>query len=211
MAATPRKQAYAPTLPPEQRREQLLDAALAIIDERGVSGVTIERVAKTVGVTRPVVYKQFTDADHILRTLLDRETQRALEQLAPMLPSLADARDPVEVTVHATRAYLQAVAAEPLRWRTILLPVGENPGVVRKRLQDGRAVIRSRLEPLFAWGLQERNVRRDIDVEVLARMAMSLLEEAGRIVLTESDEFPPERLVAFIDAFTAQFFENAAP
>jgi AcrR family transcriptional regulator len=204
-SATPGKRPYAPHLPPELRREQLLDAALAITDEHGASGVTVERVARTAGVTRPVVYGQFTDADHVLRALLDRETQRALEQLTPMLPTPSAAQDPVEIAVTAARAYLQAITAEPLRWRAILLPVGESSPLVAERVQQGRALIRSRLEPLFAWALAERGVRLPIDVPVLARLALSLLEESGRIVLTEADEFPPERLVAFVEAFSVQF------
>lgn len=207
-AAAP-KRPYAPHLPPEERREQLLDVALAIIDELGVPGVTVQRVAQRAEVTPPVVYGQFKDAAAILTALLDRETQRALEQLAPMLPELAEARDPVEVTVHAARAFLQAVVDEPLRWHTILLPIGHSPSPVRRRLEEGRALLRSRLEPLFAWGLEQREVQHDIDVEVLARLTVALLEETGRTVLTEPDAYPPERLVSFVEGFTRQFFEGA--
>ncbi len=54
---------YAPRLPPEQRREQLLDAALCLIVERGYAGVSIEAVARIAGITRPVVYDHFPNLD----------------------------------------------------------------------------------------------------------------------------------------------------
>lgn len=214
MAAMPRQSAaglkrpYAPHLPAEERREQLLDVALAIIDELGVPGVTVQRVAQRADVTPPVVYGQFKDAAEILRTLLDRETQRALEQLVPMLPDLSTMRDPVEVTVQAARAFLQAVVDEPLRWHTILLPIGQNPGAVRRRLEHSRALIRSQMEPLFAWGLEQRHVQHDIDVDLLARFVLAGLEEAGRVALTDPDAYPPERLIRFVEAFTTQFFDG---
>ena len=46
---------YAPRLPPEERREQLIDAALEVILERGYARISIEAIARTAGITRPVV------------------------------------------------------------------------------------------------------------------------------------------------------------
>ena len=46
-------------MPPAQRREQLIDAALQVILDQGYSGVSIEAVAREAGVTRPVVYDHF--------------------------------------------------------------------------------------------------------------------------------------------------------
>ena len=54
MSTAPRRP-YAPRLPPEERRTQLLDAALAIVAEQGVSAVSIEAIARRADVTRPVV------------------------------------------------------------------------------------------------------------------------------------------------------------
>ena len=43
-----------------ERHEQLLDVTLDLVVERGFHAVTIEAVAQAAGVTRPIVYKQFT-------------------------------------------------------------------------------------------------------------------------------------------------------
>ena len=72
---------YAPRMPPEQRREQLIDAALSVILEQGYSGVSIEAVARTAGVTRPVVYDHFLNLGRLLHALVEREEHIALEQL----------------------------------------------------------------------------------------------------------------------------------
>ena len=59
-AAKPRRP-YAPRMAPEQRREQVLDAALRVILELGYSGVSIEAIAREAGVTRPVIYDHFAN------------------------------------------------------------------------------------------------------------------------------------------------------
>jgi len=55
-ATARRNRPYAPRLLPEQRREQLLDVVLDVIDTDGVASVSMDAVARRAGVTRPVVY-----------------------------------------------------------------------------------------------------------------------------------------------------------
>ena len=88
-AALRRNRPSAARMTPDQRREQLLDIVLEIIATDGVGAVSIDRVARSVGVSRPVVYGVFADTDDMLRASLDREEQRALAQLAPALTALA--------------------------------------------------------------------------------------------------------------------------
>src|SRR5438445_13112457 len=79
---------YAPRMPPAERREQLIDAALSVILEHGYSGVSIEAIARTAGVTRPVVYDHFPNLGKLLQALIEREEHYALEQLARVVPEV---------------------------------------------------------------------------------------------------------------------------
>src|SRR5438309_6882950 len=49
-ASGPARRRYAPRMPPAQRREQLIDAALGVILDHGYGGVSIEAIARTAGV-----------------------------------------------------------------------------------------------------------------------------------------------------------------
>ena len=51
-----RERVRAAHLGPERRRPQVLDAALKIAVERGSHAVSMEAVAQSMGVTKPVVY-----------------------------------------------------------------------------------------------------------------------------------------------------------
>ena len=60
-------------LPREARREHFLDVAAVLVAEGGVDAVTMEGVAAAAGVSKGLGYAYFTNADDLLRALLERE------------------------------------------------------------------------------------------------------------------------------------------
>src|SRR5438445_5322450 len=114
---------YAPRMPPEQRREQLIDAALGVILDHGYGGVSIEAIAKTAGVTRPVVYDHFPNLGTLLQTLIEREEQYALAQLEQIVPKDPGDVEPAALFASGVKRFLDAVASRPATWRIILLPL----------------------------------------------------------------------------------------
>ncbi|MFD8481546.1 TetR/AcrR family transcriptional regulator [Kitasatospora sp. NPDC059673] len=204
----PAKRPYAPRMAPAERREQLLDAALEIINCDGVAAVSVDAVAKAAGVTRPVVYGQFTDADHLLRALLEREGERAQAQLAATLPGDLDGADPVEVFTGVARGYYDAVVTAPSRWRAILLPVDGSPPAVRKYKERSDALIREQFAQVVRWFLRDADDAAELDIELLIRVLLAALEEGGRLVLNAPDEYPPERLTAMARFLAETFFHR---
>jgi AcrR family transcriptional regulator len=196
MATAPRRQ-YAPRLPPEERRTQLLDAALALIAEHGYDGVSMEGVAREAGVTKPVVYDLFPNRGELLRALLQREEERALRELATAIPFPPPTDpDPDDVLVDGIIAYLRAVAANPMAWRLILLPTEGMPDVVREHVDQGRAEVVRQLEALIAWGIQRRGGPTDLDVALAAQGLLAVGEHGARLVMTDPEHYSPERIGA---------------
>src|SRR5437764_3238066 len=107
-------------MPSEQRREQLLDAALEVILAEGYAGVSIEAVARAAGVTRPVIYDHFPNLDKLLQALIEREETYALAQLAEVVPEVPPNGRPADVFAGSVRRFLDAVASRPHTWRIIL-------------------------------------------------------------------------------------------
>jgi AcrR family transcriptional regulator len=194
-----KKRPYAPRLPPAERREQLLDAALAVIAERGYAGVSMEAIARAAGVTKPVVYDLFANLGELLRALLEREEARALAQLAEAMPT-APSSDPDEVVVDGFNAFLGAVRANPASWRLILMPAEGTPDLVREHVDAGRRDVRERLEELLEWGIAARGGPPGIDLELAAQSLIAVGEQMARLVLTEPDRFTAERIAAFLRA-----------
>src|SRR5919204_3630953 len=92
---------YSPRRPREERREQLLDAALSVLDADGFAGLTIEGVAREAGLAKTVVYDTFGGREELLRALLAREQERALSALAAALPEPPLPDDPEQVLTEA--------------------------------------------------------------------------------------------------------------
>ena len=79
---------------PEDRREQLLDAALRVLSRDGFDSGTIEGVAQEAGVSRPVVYDAFPGGlDELSLALLDRTQKRALRQALALLSEVGTIED----------------------------------------------------------------------------------------------------------------------
>jgi AcrR family transcriptional regulator len=182
---------------PEKRREQLIDAALSVIVEQGYEGVSIEAVARTAGVTRPVIYDHFSNLGRLLQALIEREESYALAQLAEVVPSAPPEGNPPELFAAGVRRFLDAVASRPNTWRIILLPPEGTPTMVREQVETNRAQLLERLTQSVAWVVDRASIRAELDIEICARAILRLSEEAGRMVLIDPERFSPGRYERF--------------
>jgi AcrR family transcriptional regulator len=194
--AAPRRP-YAQRLPLKARRAQVLDVALRIIAEQGFAAVSMESIAREAGVTRPVVYSAFGNLQVLLAALLRREQQRALRQLNAVVPADPRGREPDDVLVGGLADFLAIVRRSPLTWRLILLPVEGAPAILQRQVERQRALLGRRIAALVRWGLEARGGPLGLDDELLAQLILSAGEEFGRLVLTDPEHFPPERLTGF--------------
>lgn len=188
---------YAPRMPPPQRREQLLDAALKVILEQGYEGVSIEAIARAAGVTRPVIYDHFPNLGRLLQALIEREENYALAQLGAIVPGSPREGDPAELFANGVRRFLDAVATRPDTWRIILLPPEGTPAIVRQHVETNRALVLARVAQFVSWASERLEVPVELDIEICARAMLRLSEEAGRMVLTDPERFSPERYERF--------------
>lgn len=183
---------YAPRMAPELRREQVLDAALDVIVKDGVHKVSIDTVAKEAGVSRPVIYGLFEDSKQLLRACLDREEAAALAQLAEAVPR-TPTDDPAKAVSECLATFLAAVHDAPNRWRAIFMLADSSTPAFRRRLESGRQAM---IAALTTFVRSSTPVKRhgDVDVELTARTIYALFWDAGRLVLAEPDDFPPQRI-----------------
>jgi AcrR family transcriptional regulator len=194
-ADRPRKRRpYAPRVPIERRREQLLDAALAVIVSDGYDRVSIDAIAKKADVARSVVYGAYENLAALLTALLDRQEARAFERLLETIPSAQALRDPAAFASETLRRMSTMLREDPDTWRLILLPPGNMPTAVRDRIEADRERFRLRIEQWISLVPADRS-GPDIDPQVLAHALVACAEHFGRLALTEPGKFDPSRLV----------------
>lgn len=194
----------APRLPPEQRREQLLDTTLELVtDARSFDDVSMESVARAAGVTKPVVYDFFANRGELLAGLIEREEQRTLAELASAIPAppWLD-QDPDDVMKQAIETFLDAVQENPRRWILILHPAEGTPEEIRAKVEEIREGIVRLATDLLEVGLAVRRSSTAIDLDLVARMLVGNAEEGARLMLQHPDEYPRERLLGFVDWMT---------
>lgn len=187
---------YSPRRPREERREQLLDATLRLLDSEGFASLSIEGIAREAGLAKTVVYDSFGNRERLLTALLDREQQRALGVLAAAMPQPPLPEDPRRVLTESLTRLLEGVREHPETWRLILLPPEGTPPVVRKTVDSQRALLVRQLEPIVEWGLKLTGAPA-LDPELATHALVAAIESAIRLTLTDPERFPPERFAGF--------------
>ena len=187
---------YSPRRPRAERREQLLDAALRLLDSGGFGDVTVEGVAREAALAKTVVYDTFGNREAMLTALLAREQERALSSLDAAMPKPPLPDDPRQVLKEALATLLARVREHPETWRLILLPPEGTPPVVRKTVDRQRALLVRQLEPIVAWGLKRIGADQ-LDSELATHALVGSCEEVVRLTLTQPDRFPARRFADF--------------
>lgn len=189
-----RKRPYAPRLPIEQRREELLDAALRVIVRDGFDKISIEAIAQETGVTRPVVYGAYDGLQPLLHALLDRTQNRALGQAMRLLNESGNATDIDAWLVAATDTLIDVVQQDPETWGSILNLAAGAPALVRDRIAETRELIRQYLASALEAGIQLRG-GPDLDPQILSHLVLATAEEFGRLILEDPPRYEKQRLV----------------
>ena len=184
-------------LGPEKRRPQVLDAALAIAIESGAARVSIDAIAKRMGVTRPVVYACFPSREALLDALLSREERKLLQGVLAALPSTPPIFKPERLVIHGFQALLRVVLENTGAWELVFSPVPDPSvsarfGVAREKVQARVALL---MKPaLVAAGVKD--IQRKLPV--LVELFMSVGDAAVRSQVKYGHQWTPDELGAFV-------------
>lgn len=64
-----------------QRREQLISVARRLFADNGMAGTSVEEIAATAGVSKPVIYEHFGSKDGLYAVVVDREVRHLQDSL----------------------------------------------------------------------------------------------------------------------------------
>ncbi|GAA4402366.1 TetR/AcrR family transcriptional regulator [Tsukamurella soli] len=211
MADRPRRK-YAPRLPPAERREQVLDAALAALHGRSLDDLSMESVAAQAGIAKPVIYSVFATRDDMIVSLLGREHERGLTQIEAALPlSVSGHADAVTAYTRTVDAFIRAVVAAPERWRLILTVPEHAPHQYRDDLRKGRRAVLDRTKSLAMSIADEAPGPGDLDPVLLGHAMLSIAEMLGRISIASPDRYTPAELTAFATELARRTLQPARP
>lgn len=183
-------------LGPERRRPLVLDAALKLFVERGYDGTSMDAIAQAAGVTKPVVYACYPSKEELFAALLDREEERALGQIASVLPASPDPGNPEAMLAEAFTTFFRAVADSPDTYRVIVLGEGGAAAGLVSRVNAGRERLIDVIAALARSWLEDRAASTDPDLaaRLIGYSVVALAEAGARAILSEPERWTPETL-----------------
>jgi AcrR family transcriptional regulator len=110
-------------IPRSAAQLRVLDAALALISERGVSATSLQMIADRIGVTKAAVYHQFRTKDEIVIALTERELGG--------LEGVLEAAEAESDRVQARELLLRRVVDLAIERRTAVSVLQFDPVIVR--------------------------------------------------------------------------------
>ena len=93
-------------LDPEVRKHMILDRTAALVAADGIAAVTMDRVAREAGVSKPLVYAYFPNVTTLLQELLLRDQRRLWDE---QTTAVSEAKDFDELIRFTTQTYLKHV------------------------------------------------------------------------------------------------------
>lgn len=88
----------------QRSREEILDTARALLESRGLQGLTMDEVARAVGLTKPALYYYFPSKDALLGELHHRAYAQMAQRLHDAVESTAEGPEALRALIRATVA-----------------------------------------------------------------------------------------------------------
>jgi AcrR family transcriptional regulator len=170
----------------KERREQLLDVGRSLFAQRGFDATSVEEIAATAGVSKPVVYEHFGGKEGLYAVVVDREMSALLDAITGALASSGHPRDLLERAAFALLDYVET-SSDGFRILVRDSPVAQQTGSFASLLSDAA----SQVEHIMGQQLTERG----FDPKLAGMYAQMLV---GMVALTGQwwlDARNPEKAV----------------
>ena len=158
---------------PDERPNEILDAALAVFAERGYRNTRLEHVGEAAGVTKGTIYHYFTNKEDLLLRAIEHRREESFGRIDAILQ---DKSVPVAERIRViVQAWFGSVTKERLAVVTLLLQgiAHEAPEAYRRWLSGGPTAAARVIATLVREGQSNGEFRADADGIVAARLLVS--------------------------------------
>ncbi len=124
----------------KERREQLLDIGRSLFAQKGFDATSVEEIAATAGVSKPVVYEHFGGKEGLYAVVVDREMRALLEAITGALTSSGQPRDLLERAAFALLDYIES-STDGFRILVRDSPVAQSTGTFASLISDAATQV----------------------------------------------------------------------
>lgn len=178
----------------EQRRDEILKAALRCFERDGVLGAQIEAIRREAGASPSSVYHLFADIEEIMLALLIRVFEDLFAHIAARVRRTRTAERAVKTLVDA---HIEWIAAHPSEGRFMYQAMSLDRGGLRTEAREELALTKGRLLVPIGVHLGRFIGRGEIpkwSPTMLDVVLLGVAHEALRRWLVGAEELSPERL-----------------
>jgi AcrR family transcriptional regulator len=160
----------------EQRREQLFSVALELFARRGYRATTMDDIAESAGVTKPLVYQHFSSKRALYLELVDSIAQDLLVAIRGAIMRAEGPRQQVEM---GFAAYFRLVINREAEFRLLYGRDHADDKELGRALRTVEDAIAQAIDPLIDAGLNDDHRR------LLAYAVVGMAEGASRIFMAQ--------------------------
>jgi AcrR family transcriptional regulator len=151
----------------QERREQLMAAAVEVLAERGYRGATADAIARRAGVSKGLLWHYFADLDELMEMTARRTLEKLSTAAGAVIDLTAPAPDVIRAAVHAAAGLRITHGAERIAMREIVSNLRDTDGQLRLSHQDMEDLYAAQ-EEIFRRGQREGDFRDSLDPRILA-------------------------------------------
>lgn len=170
-------------LPAAARKEQLLDVALDVFAHHGYHGTSMNDVAESAGITKPVLYQHFTSKRALYLALIDEAGRRLLEAVTNAHLEGSDGRRRTEL---GFLAYFNWVHREHDAFQLLFGGGSRRDPDFDRAAAKYTALVADAIEPLITADIESDHRR------MLAHAIVGLAEGVSRHLLRSGGDFDPD-------------------
>ena len=189
---------------PKTKRDQLLEAAWAVIAQRGVHGLRVEDAAEAVGVANATVYYHFGDRAGLLAATMDYNDSSALS--APARNASGRGLDRVTASLMGDLGDSKRVRDNDIVWNDLNAAAVFDSELRARISQISRQWVRE-IADMISQGIEDGSVRSDAEPAEVAEALTAL--QGGLITRYLIGALPRARARTVLQAAIRAYLEPA--
>ncbi len=160
----------------QETRENILDAALDVLAEKGYSGTTFVDIAERIDMTKGAIYWHFRDKPALLAALIGKALEREERLVAEEVPELLTlndlkrhlvARGRLVTEDRICRKFVFFITAQ-MEWSA------ERLAAIQSKMSKARSLPLAEIEQVLAKEQRAGKIREDVDIRVSEDILFSL-------------------------------------
>jgi AcrR family transcriptional regulator len=149
---------------------RIIDAAVALVAERGLAAASMSQVAQRTGIGRATLYSYFPDVEHILLAWHDQEVERYHHALADELAAQPDALNALRLFI--TRLIQGFAGEHGQELDASRVELSALSPDIQRQMGSATAKLASLLQQTLEQGISTGQLRPDLNVQLTTGLIM---------------------------------------